>query len=194
MKGAKAELRRLVLARRDAEPDREDRSARILQRLVERPEYRDARTVMTYVGVGSEVATVPLIEAMLASGRRVVVPWCQPDDLRLFELRSLGELEAAPYGLLEPGPALRAEPGREPEVAALDLVVVPGVAFDRRGGRLGHGKGYYDRLLGRRSPGTPAIALAFQCQMVEAVPMTERDVPVDIILTESGLYPGSVDR
>ncbi len=190
MKGKKAELRSLVLSRREIEPDREARSARILQRLVERPEYQEARTVMCYVGVGTEVATTPLIEAMFESGRRVVVPWCEPEDLRLFELRSLGELEPAAFGLLEPPSSLREDADRLPGLEVVDLIVVPGVAFDRRGGRLGHGKGYYDRLLARRSPGTSAIALAFQCQIVDAVPMTDRDVPVDLVLTESGAYHG----
>ena len=186
----KVELRRAVLARRDNEPDRDERSTRILQRLVERPEYRDARTVMTYVGVGSEVPTVPFIEAMLQSGRRVVVPWCEPEDLRLFELRALDELGPAAFGLLEPSPSLREDGERLPGLEVVDLVVVPGVAFDQHGGRLGHGKGYYDRLLARRRPGTPAIALAFQCQIVDAVPMTDWDVPVDLVLTESGAYHG----
>jgi 5-formyltetrahydrofolate cyclo-ligase len=132
---------------------------------------------------------MPLIEAMLESGRKVVVPWCEPEDLLLFELRGLNELVPARFGLLEPPASLREDGERMPDLAEVDLIVVPGVAFDRSGGRLGHGKGYYDRLLSRRAPGTPAIALAFQCQMIDAVPMIGGDIAVDLVLTESAAYP-----
>lgn len=184
----KKALRRTVLERRDAEPDREEKSRKILERLKARPEFVRARRVMTYVGVGSEVATLPLIQEMLDSGRTVFVPWCEPADLRLFHLRSIDELAPSGYGLLEPLPELRLLPERDGRPESLDLIVAPGVAFDRQGNRLGHGRGYYDRLL-VRARGVPAIAVAFECQMVDRVPMSATDVRVDVVITEQGTIP-----
>lgn len=180
-------LRQEMLDRRDAEPDREAKSVRILERLKARPEFVRAKRVMTYVGVGSEVATLPLVRELLDSGRTVYVPWCEPADLRLFRLESVDELSPSGYGLLEPPPDLRELPDRQGQPGALDLIVTPGVAFDRQRNRLGHGKGYYDRLLGR-ARGVPAIVLAFECQVVDRVPVSARDVRVDGLITEEGEY------
>jgi 5-formyltetrahydrofolate cyclo-ligase len=72
----------------------------------------------------------------------------------------------------------------------LDLVMVPGVAFDLRGGRLGHGKGYYDRLLPRIRPSAPLVAVAFECQLFPEIPMLEYDVFMDRVITEKAIYLG----
>jgi len=180
----KARLRREVLARRDAEPGREEKSYRIRARLEELPAYASARTISTFVGVGSEVHTLPLIEAALESGRRVAVPSVVEGRLVLTLLRDAGELEPAPFGLLEPPAELRDEPGRRVAPQDVDFFVVPGVAFDDQGGRLGHGKGYYDGLLGQARPDASRTAVAFESQVVARVPMTERDVYVNRVVTE----------
>jgi 5-formyltetrahydrofolate cyclo-ligase len=72
----------------------------------------------------------------------------------------------------------------------LNLVMVPGVAFDRRGARMGHGKGYYDKLLEHARPDTPLVALAFECQLFDEIPTAEHDVFMDKIITEKAIYPG----
>ena len=184
----KTRLRREVLARREAETGRRERSRAIVARILSLPEYRDAGLVSAFVGVGSEVETVPLIESALAAGKRVAVPWVDGRELRLFVLSSVGELAPAPFGLLEPPPDLRADLSRAVAPAAVGLFIVPGVAFDRHGGRLGHGRGYYDGLLSLARSGTPLIAAAFECQMVDAVPMTGRDVRLDAVATERTLH------
>jgi 5-formyltetrahydrofolate cyclo-ligase len=184
----KTRLRREILARRDAEPGRPVRSRAIVEQLLELPAYGAAALISAFVGVGSEVDTLPFIESALASGKRVAVPWVNGRTLRLFDLRNVGELAPAPFGLLEPPPELRADPARDVEPAEIDLFVVPGVAFDRHGGRLGHGRGYYDGLLARARPDAAFVATAFDCQMVERVPMTARDVPIHAIVTESGTH------
>lgn len=183
----KTRLRQEILARRDAEPDRPHRSRLIVERILNLPEYEAAALVSAFVGVGTEVETLPLIETALARGKRVAVPWVDGRILRLFDLGSVGELSPAPFGLLEPPPDLRADPAREVNPDDVDLFVVPGVAFDREGGRLGHGRGYYDGLLARARAEAPFVAAAFECQLVERVPMTPRDVPVDMIATERTL-------
>jgi 5-formyltetrahydrofolate cyclo-ligase len=184
----KTRLRREILARRDAEPDRPRRSRAIVERILDLPEYEAANLVCTFVGVGTEVDTLPLIEATLARGKRVAVPWVDGRVLRLFDLAGAGELAPAPFGLLEPPPDLRADASRTATPAEVELFIVPGVAFDRQGGRLGHGRGYYDGLLAQASTEVPFIAAAFECQLVDRVPMTARDVPVHAIATELALH------
>jgi 5-formyltetrahydrofolate cyclo-ligase len=184
----KTRLRRETLARRDAEHDRPRRSRAIVERILNLSEYEGATLVSAFVGVGTEVHTLPLIETALAGGKRVAVPWVDGGVLRLFDLASVGELAPAPFGLLEPPPELRAAASREVTPAAVELFIVPGVAFDRDGGRLGHGRGYYDGLLAQARRGVPVIAAAFECQLVERVPMTPRDVRVDAIATEVALH------
>ncbi len=184
----KTRLRAEVLARRDALADRTTRSRAIAEGVRRLPEYGGARTIALFVGVRSEVETLPLLEAALADGKRVAVPWVAGADLRLFALETPAELAPAPFGLLEPPAVIREDATRNVAPSDIDLFLVPGVAFDRQGGRLGHGRGFYDRLLAASRPGTPFIALAFECQLVEGVPMTASDVPVHAIVTEAGVY------
>ena len=94
------------------------------------------------------------------------------------------------YKILEPRAELRALESKRVAVEDLELVMVPGVAFDRRGGRMGHGKGYYDKLLEHARPDTPLVALAFECQLFPEVPMQAHDVFMDKIITELAVYPG----
>lgn len=186
----KARLRHEVLARRDAEPGRDAKSARIRARVEDLPDFASARTISAFVGVGSEVETLPLIEEALKSGRRVAVPSVIGGRLVLTLLRDVSELAPAPFGLLEPPADLREEPGRLVDAEDVDFFVVPGVAFDAQGGRLGHGKGYYDGLLSRARPDASFTAVAFECQVVDAVPMTERDVRVHRVVTERRVIDG----
>lgn len=184
----KTRLRAEVLARRDALADGGSRSASIVDRVRRLPEYAAAHTVALFIGVRSEVETLPLVEAALAEGKRVAVPWVSGDDLRLFALARSSELAPAAFGLLEPPGWLRNAHARNVAPASVDLFLVPGVAFDRLGGRLGHGRGFYDRLLARSRPGVPLVALAFECQVVEAVPMTHSDVAMHAVVTEDAVH------
>jgi len=185
----KRQMRRQALAAREAQEDKDGLSRRILDRLLELPACQPARTVMMYIGVRNEVRTREYVPAVLASGRRVVVPFCQGDELGLFLLRDLNELQPSGFGLWEPPPSLREQADRRVSVQDLDLIAVPGLAFDRRGARLGHGKAYYDRLLRNARPDTPLVGLAFECQMLPKVPMGKRDVFMDLVITEASLYP-----
>ena len=145
---------------------------------------------MLYVGVRSEVRTHWLLPEPLEKGKRIVVPYCVGNELQVFLLESLDELAAGTYGILEPRPELRALPSRRVEAGQIDLVMVPGVAFDRRGGRLGHGKGYYDRFLPRLRPDVLAVGVAFECQLLGEVPMLPSDVFMDRVITEEAVCPG----
>lgn len=189
-RAVKQELRKHVELARQAQTDKDSLSRAICDRFAALPEYSAAGTVMLYIGVRSEVRTLPLLSAAVAQGKRAVVPYCVGNELELFLLESLDELMPGIYGIPEPRPELRALPGKRVAVDRIDLVMVPGVAFDRRGGRLGHGKGYYDRFLPRLRSDALAIGVAFECQLVPEVPMLPGDVFIDRVLTEKAVYPG----
>jgi len=120
--------------------------------------------------------------------RQLLVPYCQGNDLKLFRLRSMAELEPGRFGILEPRSELRQSTERQATIQEVDLVVVPGVAFDRRGGRLGHGRGYYDRLLAQARPDTLLVGLAYECQILPETPILPGDIPVDKLITEANVY------
>ena len=187
----KTQLREEAHARRRDQKDKDGLSRQIMQRFFALPAYQAAKTVMLYLDVRAEVRTRHDLPAALASGKKIVVPWCnEAGELELFHLVSLDELAVGMYKILEPKAELRSLPEKQVDVKELDLVMVPGVAFDRRGARMGHGKGYYDKLLEHARPETPLVALAFECQLFPEIPVQEHDVFMDKILTEAAEYQG----
>lgn len=182
----KAALRALVLARRDAlDPVvRQQASRRIVDAVLVRDAFKRARSVMAYVSFGSEVDTSLLCETVLAGGKALLLPRIDKarDAIRVYQVRDLArDLEANRWGIREPRDTC-------PEVlpAELEFVFVPGVAFDTRGGRLGYGKAYYDRLLASaQAGGAPTlVAGAFAVQVVDEVPMEPHDVRIPVVVTE----------
>lgn len=187
----KHRIREQAHASRNAQPGKDELSRAILTRFLGLPEYAAARTVLYYVDVRSEVRTRPDLPAALTHGKRIVVPYCVAGALDLFHLHSIEELAIGRYKILEPRPELRELPERKVQPEELDLIMVPGVAFDRDGARLGHGLGYYDRLLRHARPDAALVALAFECQLFAHVPTQPHDVFMDRIITEKAVYtPG----
>jgi 5-formyltetrahydrofolate cyclo-ligase len=184
LKQRKRAIRREVISRRDALPAeaRADASARIAATVMELPEVRDARTVMVFWSFGSEVDTAPLIERLFAADRRVVLPRVEDEDVVAVVYLAGDEVAAAAFGAMQPTGATVVEPSE------VDLVIVPGVAFDRQGRRVGYGGGYYDRFLPRTRADVPAIAIAFSQQVVDGtLPAASFDRRVDAIVTEDGI-------
>ena len=190
LKQQKDELRRQAHANRQAQPDKEGLSQIICEKFAALPEYAAAGTVMFYVDVRSEVRTRHYLPTALEHGKRIVVPYCVDGELELFWLQSMDELEIGMYKILEPKPALRELPQKRINVSELNLVMVPGVAFDRSGARMGHGFGYYDKLLEHASLETPLVALAFECQLFPEIPTQAHDIFIDKIVTEQQVYQG----
>ena len=190
LKERKAEIRQQAHANRNQQPDKDELSRHICATFMALPEYAAARTVMFYVDVRSEVRTRHSLPDALASGKRIVVPYCVNNELELFLLEDMGELSIGEYKILEPRPELRSVPAKRVLPADLDLIMVPGVAFDRRGGRMGHGFGYYDKLLQHARPDAPLVALAFECQLFPEIPTQAHDIFMDRIITEQAVYPG----
>ncbi len=188
----KTAIREQARKNRIAQNDKDAVSRRIAAAFMDLPAYAAARTVMFYVDAGSEVRTRHSLPEALSGGKRIVVPYCivETNELELFHLEDMSELVEGAYKILEPKPELRALPHKRVTPEELDLVMVPGTAFDPRGGRMGQGKGYYDRLLARARPDAPLVALAFECQMFPEIPVAPHDVFMDLVLTEQRAYPG----
>ena len=186
----KAAIRKQAHENRKNQEDKEAVSIAIMNRFMELPEYDAARTVMFYVDVRDEVRTRQALPAALATGKRIVVPYCVDGELELFWLEVMEELELGMYRILEPKNELRDVVHKRLQPEDLDLIMVPGVAFDKNGGRTGHGKGYYDKLLEHAKPETPLVALAFECQMFDEIPMDHHDIFMDKVVTENNVYTG----
>jgi 5-formyltetrahydrofolate cyclo-ligase len=188
----KAAIREQARKNRVAQKDKDDISRLICATFMSLPAYLSAKSVMWYVDAGSEVRTRHTLPEALTHGKRVVVPWCvvETNQLELFLLEDMSELIEGAYKILEPKDELRRLPDKVVRPEELDLVMVPGTAFDPRGGRMGQGKGYYDRLLSRARPDAPLVALAFDCQLFDEIPVAPHDVFMDLVLTESRVIEG----
>ncbi len=186
----KNEIRKAAHAARKDQPDKDDVSVRITDRVLAMDPYQSARCIMWYVDVRDEARTRHALPAALAGGKKIVIPYCVDGELELFWLESMSELETGMYKILEPRENLRDVAAKRVDVKELDLILVPGVAFDARGGRTGHGKGYYDKLLENAKPETPLVAMAFECQMFDEIPMSDHDIFMDKIVTEAKIYDG----
>lgn len=156
---------------------RADDSRRIAERALALPEVAESRAVLAYGATPEEADPAPLLAELRAGGARVALPRVDGSRLTLHWVADDGELERGAFGLRQPR-----EDAPIAEKRDLDLVIVPGVAFDAGGRRLGYGGGYYDRLL-PALVGVPKVALAFDEQVVETIPAEEHDVPVDVVVT-----------
>ncbi len=190
LKGRKRAVRRAAIERRDllSEDERSTKSERIVERVLALPEVGAAGTVMAFWSFGSEVQTSALIEQLHGSGTRVVLPRIAEGELEAVAYAPGDPVTATSFGAMEPAGA-DVVPAED-----VDVVIVPGVAFDRRGGRVGYGGGFYDRLFSR-APAVPAVAVAFAVQLVDEVPQGRSDSRVDVIVTEDEVIrPGRDTR
>lgn len=180
----KAEVRQQGLAAREGEPDREAGSRAIQGKVIALPEFAAANTILTYIGVRTEVATDAIVAEAVRRGKKVAAPYVTPEGLRAAFIEGRGDLVPARFGLVEPADRIKQDPLRNCRPGEVDLFVVPGLAFDRSGGRVGFGRAYYDRLLAQASPKAFFVAVCFHSQLVDQVPMVEHDIPMHVIVTE----------
>lgn len=182
LKRRKRALRREVRARRDALPpeERERLGQAVVRNLLALPAVSQASTVLTFSSFGSEVNTGPIIEQLARDGRRVALPRAEGRTIVPVAYRSGDPVKPSSFGALEPAGG---DPVRPEEI---DVVVVPGLAFDRHGHRVGYGGGFYDRFLGRLRPDALTVGICFSVQVVDEVPHGRGDRPVDLVVTEEG--------
>lgn len=160
---------------------RKNKSRRILKRFLASSGYRKCVKILVYVSFRNEVETRPLIRRALKDGKEVFVPRVRKEgnNIRIYRIRNMKkDLKKGAYGIWEPHVSGRA--GRPSE---LDLIVVPGLGFDRKGRRLGRGFGFYDRFLAKAAK-AEKIGLAFREQMTAEIPAEKHDVPVHRVITD----------
>ena len=185
---AKVELRQRLKKFRSQLLNAQELSARVFERLHVTDRFRQAKRILFYVDVRGEVQTRQALEELLASSAvACVVPFCKDGHLELCRIKERFELEIGAYGILEPINKLRSDITRRVEPGYIDLALIPGLGFDRRGCRIGYGAGYYDKLIPRLREDCLKVALAFDCQVVSEIPTTGHDQIVDWIATESGI-------
>ncbi len=179
--------------RRAQEPSASARlSLMIKQRLFSLEEFKLSGTVMSYVSTGDEVSTDKIISSCLAGGKKVAVPSMRGGAGGIVpSLITDPQKELSPglFGIMEPAP----EYVKPVPLDEIDIVIVPGAAFDPSGARLGLGGGYYDRLL-KKLPRPAVIALAFDFQVLDSLPVQAHDVAADKIVTESSVIDCSNNR
>lgn len=184
----KKQIRKDILRVRQAMDLKETtlKSGLICEKIREMKLLRDADTVMSYIPFRNEVDTCSLFSELWDKGKRVVIPACDVENIALIpsQINSMEDLKPGTWGILEPKP----ECLRPVDPGEIDLVIVPGVAFDSFGNRLGYGGGYYDRFIPRLKPDTLKIAVAFKMQIVEHLVPGEYDQPMDMVITEEYVY------
>lgn len=165
--------------------EKENMDKEILDRFYESRYYKEAKDIFIYISYGSEINTKKIINRALKENKKIYVPRTEfiTKTMDAVEITSLGNLKENSYGILEP---LKESAGINPN--ELDLIVVPGVAFDRNGGRMGYGAGFYDRYFIKINKDNvkriTKLALAYDFQVIDKVPMDEQDIPVNYVITE----------
>ncbi len=175
----KKELRVNIISKRDMLKNRDVLDSRILLELINTKEYINAKNIFIYIGFGSEINTKEYIKEFFKEGKTVLVPRTEIKSRKMeaIKITSLDNLKESKYGILEP--SLNEKPFNEDEI---DLIIIPGVAFDLNGNRLGYGGGFYDRFLSRTK--AYKIALCYDFQLLNKIETEEHDIPTDLIITE----------
>ncbi len=152
------------------------------------PIYREAKVVMAYLNNQDEVQTNEIIKDILSSGKRLIVPYCQMNNIipcEIFDIQQ--DIVKGAFGIGQP----HSERLKPVDSKDIDVVFVPGIAFDHEGNRIGFGKGFYDRFLPTLRNEVPKIGLAFACQIIDQVQVDEHDYKMSLLITENGvIYPG----
>ena len=173
----KKELRKKIreLKRAMTAQQIEAASSRLGQLFAQTEAYQNAKTVYGYLPYNQEVRTVPMLERALADGKKVAVPKVYGDEMRFIYMEDLSLVENSDMGIPEP---VADGPIADDPTA---LVLMPGLAFTEKGDRMGYGGGFYDKFL-EAEPGHPTVALCYEFQMVDYLPVQDHDVPVDLVL------------
>lgn len=173
----KQELRRLIREKKRAMSEEQitSRSAELARQFYASELYRNAKTIYGYMPYNQEVRTIPMMEQAIRDGKKVAVPKVYGQEMRFILMDDLSAVEKGYAGIPEPvadGPVANDETA---------LVLMPGLAFDQEGHRIGYGGGFYDKFLASE-PGHPTLALCYDFQMLPRVQTEEFDIPVDIVL------------
>lgn len=173
----KTALRAEIRAQKRAMTEEEivTRSEKLMELFLSSDAYRNARSIYGYMPYNQEVRTVPMLAQALRDGKRVAVPKVYGDTMRFLWITEFDAMEKSSFGIPEP---IADEPVADDETA---LVLMPGLAFDPHGHRIGYGGGFYDKFL-ESEPGHPTLALCYAFQMLDYLEVESHDIPVDTVL------------
>lgn len=181
---SKVELRQLVSSLRNniSISQKLNMDGVIFEKVVQNINFINSKLIFIYVSYMNEVDTQNIIIYAFSKGKRICVPkiLSLKEGMVAIEILSLNELQKGNYGILEP--VLDQSKIIEPET--IDMIILPGVAFDTKGGRVGYGGGFYDRFLSRVSVEIPKISLAYSLQIFESIPMDKYDIKIDGVITD----------
>ena len=164
-------------------------STKITETIIKLPQFINSKNIMLYLSFNKEVNTFPLAAWCLDNGKSVIAPYCIQSTKQIipFKINNLtNDLTKSTFGIMEPKHNLL----EKANIENIDLIIVPGVAFDEHCNRIGFGAGYYDRFLPRKTKNTPTIGIAYDYQLIDTIPQGVYDVPLDFIITEKRIvYP-----
>lgn len=179
----KKEIRNMIIKKRDelSLESRNNKDNSILDKLLKSEMYIKSKNIFTFINYGSEVDTKKFIIKAIADGKKIFVPKTikSTREMKALEISSLENLKPDNWGILEPETF-----NREINKQELDLIIVPGVAFDRNGNRIGYGGGYYDRYFSDLNSTIKKVVLAYDIQLMESFQCEDHDIKVDFIITE----------
>ena len=183
----KSDIRKRIQNKRNSLPirDRNKRSKIIAEKFFGTAYYNNSNKILIFYPFRSEIDVTIIIRQALENKKNIILPRIHGQELKLFYVDNLKkQLERGAYGIMEPATDLC----RPAKISDIDLVVVPGISFDKNLNRLGYGGGYYDRLLLCIPEGVKKIALCFDIQVVDSIPVSEHDIKVDILITDTKIY------
>lgn len=185
----KSETRKKILSIRNNMGNKQviEKSKVIINKLNSTSEFKNSKTVFVYMDFKNEVKTLDLIKEMIKEKKRVIIPYTDIENTVIIpvEINDIGtDLKFSSFGYLEP---------KEEKVIPIDpyefdLIIVPGVVFDKDLNRIGFGKGYYDRILSKKRNDAKAVAIAYEFQILDEIPREVHDVKMDKIITEENIY------
>lgn len=181
-------IRKIFINKREAlsEEERRELSQRIVKNLLSLGALERANTLLMFCPHRGEPDITPLFSWALSKGKRLALPKVEGNELKLLKVKEDTQFVEGAFCIREPAE------GEEVQPQEVDLALVPGIAFDRQGYRIGYGRGYYDRLLGKL--GGLKVGVCYQFQLLEEVPRDSWDVPVDLVVTEEKTYEGGKER
>lgn len=179
----KKDIRKNILLLREglSKEESKEKSEKICRKLYEMESLRQAEIIYGYMPIRNEVDIVPLLKKLLKEGKRLALPRVSGDRMDFYEINSLQDVVEGSFHVLEPKEYCR-------KMEAAGLVLIPGVAFDKKGGRIGYGKGYYDKYFAAHNQKLQKIGIGYTIQIVDTIPTTSLDIPLDGLVSEEGIW------
>ena len=163
----------------------------IFEEIINSEIYKKSKKIFTYISFGSEVDTIKLIKYSFSNNKEVYVPKInkQTKDMIALKIHNFNNMSVDKWGIIEPNSVDKTNIGTD-----FDLIIMPGIAFDKQGNRVGYGGGYYDKYISKLNNTSNLLALAYDFQMIQDIESESHDIKVDFILTNKGFIKVNVEK